>query len=143
MDISIKGDYTPHDPIEIEGDDEFTADNGVTGGNGTSEDPYIIEGWEIETTEHSAIYIKFTTAYFIVRHCYLAAEHDGVYLYHVTNGIIDDIVVPAGTPVGVYTGENTSNLVIKNSTFTNDIGLLLRNTNHVSVSNSRSLAFRK
>ena len=135
MDVSLKGNYTPHDPIEIEGDDEFTADNGITGGNGTSDDPYIIEGWEIETTGHTAIKIKDTTAYFILRHCYLAAEYDGVYLYHVFHGTIDDIVVPAGTPVGVYTEEKTSNLVIKNSTFTNDICLRLRNTNHVSVSN--------
>ncbi len=135
MDISLKGDYTPHDPIEIDGNDEFTTANGVTGGNGTINDPYIIEGWEIETTGHTAIDISFTTAYFIVRNCYLAAEYDGVELYQVTNGIIDDIVVPAGTPVGVNTDKKTSNLIIKNSTFTNDICLRLRNTNHVSVSN--------
>ena len=135
MDISFKGNYMPHDPIEIEGNDEFTAANGVTGGNGTSDDPYIIEGWEIIATSAAAIDIAFTTAYFIIRHCYFKAGVCGVLLYSVTHGTIDDIVVPAGTPIGVYTEGWASDLVIKNSTFTNDICLRLKNTNHVSVSN--------
>jgi len=135
MDISLKGNYTPHDPIEIEGNDEFTSENGVTGGNGTSDDPYIIEGWEIITPSHIAIHISFTTAYFIIRHCYLKANGYGVLLYHVSHGTIDDIVVPAGTPIGIYTEEWASDIVIKNSTFTNDICLRLRYANHVSVSN--------
>ena len=135
LDISIKEDYTPHDPIKIEGDDEFTSDNGVTGGNGTINNPYIIEGWEIITTSHKAIHISFTSVYFIIHHCYLKADGYGVLLYHVANGLIDDIVVPAGTPVGVYTEDKVSDLVIKNSIFTNDICVRLHYANHVSVSN--------
>ncbi len=33
---------TIHDPIVISSDEEFTADNGVTGGTGTAEDPYCL-----------------------------------------------------------------------------------------------------
>ena len=37
-----------HAPIVITGIDGFTAENGVTGGDGTVESPYLIEGWVIE-----------------------------------------------------------------------------------------------
>ena len=39
--------YTSHDPILIVGNENFTTANGVTGGNGTEADPYVIDGWEI------------------------------------------------------------------------------------------------
>jgi len=39
--------YRFHHPIYIFGDDDFSPENGVVAGNGTKENPYIIEGWEI------------------------------------------------------------------------------------------------
>src|SRR5439155_6381742 len=38
-----------HGPIAIVNDSDFTPANGVTGGNGTPSDPYVIEGWSIES----------------------------------------------------------------------------------------------
>src|SRR5207247_7959777 len=38
---------TPHSPIVISGDVDFTAANGVTGGTGTASDPYITECWHV------------------------------------------------------------------------------------------------
>ena len=43
--------YLLHDPIYISGNDNFTTENGVTGGSGTKDDPYIIEGWEIDASK--------------------------------------------------------------------------------------------
>ncbi|MCK4844372.1 MAG: hypothetical protein KAS95_01730 [Candidatus Heimdallarchaeota archaeon] len=40
-------ELTPHDPIEITSDSDFE----VFLGTGTAEDPYIIEGYNITTTE--------------------------------------------------------------------------------------------
>jgi len=37
-----------HPPIRIIGNNGFSRQNGVTGGNGDRDDPYIIEHWEIE-----------------------------------------------------------------------------------------------
>jgi len=34
-----------HDPISILGNSDFTVENGVVAGSGTTEDPYIIAGW--------------------------------------------------------------------------------------------------
>jgi len=39
----FNGTYTFHEPIIIEGDNNFTRENGVVGGLGTENDPYIIE----------------------------------------------------------------------------------------------------
>jgi len=39
------------EPIAILGDGDFTAANGVLGGSGTRDDPYIIAGWEIDVPQ--------------------------------------------------------------------------------------------
>ena len=39
--------YTPHDPICIEGNNDFSYENGVSGGSGTQSSPYIIKSPQI------------------------------------------------------------------------------------------------
>ncbi|HDJ25985.1 MAG TPA: hypothetical protein ENF34_01550, partial [Candidatus Bathyarchaeota archaeon] len=63
--------YTERGPIEIYGDEDFTSENGVVGGSGTPDDPYIIEGWEISADEQTGIFITETTKYFIIRNCHI------------------------------------------------------------------------
>ena len=87
---------TPHDPIYIEGNDNFTSTNGVVGGSGTENDPYIIENWDINAENAHAIEIRNTTVYFIIRNCHVydgrATEKDGIRFENVKNGKIDDVV---------------------------------------------------
>ena len=66
--------YSPHDPIYIHGNDNFTSENGVSGGSGTHNDPYIIEGWEINASSQHGITIIGVNVYFTIRDCYI---HDG------------------------------------------------------------------
>jgi len=86
----------PHDPIYIDGNDSFTPANGVTSGSGTENDPYVIEGWDISAENDHGIWIYNTTAYFIIRNCYVHDGRDnynaGVFLTSVKNGRIDNIV---------------------------------------------------
>jgi len=85
--------YTPHDWISIDGDADFTPANGVTGGNGTWDDPYIIEGWEIAPLYSPAILIKNTDAHFIVRNVYVhpgGSQPVGVNMRNVSNGAIEN-----------------------------------------------------
>jgi len=56
-----------HSPIVINGDAEFTAANGVTQGDGSETNPYVIEGWAIEASASPGIEIRDTTAYFVIR----------------------------------------------------------------------------
>src|SRR3972149_10950213 len=59
--------YTPHAPILIDGNLDFTPANGATGGTGMSSDPYLIEGWQIDASSAFGIRILNTDAYAIIR----------------------------------------------------------------------------
>jgi parallel beta-helix repeat protein len=75
--------YTVHAPIYITDDSEFTAPNGVTGGTGTSVDPYIISGWDINASTDHGIHIEGTSAYFTIKNCYIhdgGLNYEGIYL---------------------------------------------------------------
>lgn len=69
-------------PIYIHSDLDFTPENGVTGGTGTSQDPYVIAGWTIHwywgdpkvpqfpgilSGAAAPVEIRNTTAYFVLR----------------------------------------------------------------------------
>ena len=84
----------PHDPIYINGNEEFTAENGVVSGSGTEEDPYIIEGWEIIGGDFG-IAIANTDAYFTIRNCKVreVVKWDGIALDNVRNGRIENCIV--------------------------------------------------
>ena len=88
--------YSPHDPIYIHGNDDFTSKNGVTGGSGTSNDPYVIEDWEIAASSKDGITIRNVDVYFTIRDCYVhngGINNDGIVFYNVTNGIIEDTII--------------------------------------------------
>ncbi len=91
--------WVPHKPIYIYGDDAFTWENGVVGGSGTADDPYIIEGWIIDTLGYDyGIYIDHTTAHFVIRNCVVSypQEKAGIYLTAVKNGRIEKSSVYGG-----------------------------------------------
>lgn len=88
-----------HDPIFIEGNDNFTSSNGVVSGSGSAEDPYIIENWDINAQNAHGIEIRDTHAYFIIRNCWVHDGHgrpptindkNGIHLDNVKNGIINN-----------------------------------------------------
>ena len=58
---------TPHAPILIDADSDFIYENGVVGGSGTLQDPYVISGWRIEAYGVNAITVIYTQSYFVIR----------------------------------------------------------------------------
>jgi len=66
-----KTPHYSHQPIHIHGNQEFTIENGVTSGSGTSEDPYLIERWDIISDGFSSagVIIEETTVPFILCNC--------------------------------------------------------------------------
>lgn len=98
--ITISEDAVPrvmHSSIYIDGDGDFTAANGVTGGNGTASDPYLIEGWYIDAGNGVyCIQILNTRAHFIIRDVYARWTHmtaTCIKLDNVFNGTIDNSTV--------------------------------------------------
>ncbi|MBN2603127.1 MAG: right-handed parallel beta-helix repeat-containing protein [Candidatus Thermoplasmatota archaeon] len=85
--------YIPHEPIYINGNKDFTESNGVTSGEGTKNDPYIIKGWEINCTSQDGIVIRNVSKYFVIRDCYVHSgreNHDGIAFYNVQFGKIEN-----------------------------------------------------
>jgi len=68
-------DYVSHASIVIDGNDDFHAQAANEGweGDGSEENPYIIEGYEIDLEEGQggAVDVRNTDLYFVIRHCYL------------------------------------------------------------------------
>lgn len=105
--------FTPHSPILIDGDAAFTSANGVSTGNGTLANPYLIQGWSVDAGTADGIVVRNTTAAFVVRDVLVSS---GSYLY---DGIVLD---------------NTSWGVVQNATVTQDAtGIVVRNSVHVSL----------
>ncbi len=101
--------------IRINSDSEFTYGNGVVDGNGTKENPFIIEGIYINARDGGdAFYIGNTSMHFIMRDCELknATNDETTYFYgaglamkNVTNGLITEIETHRNLH-GVYVDEN-------------------------------------
>ena len=86
--------YAQHDPIMISSNGGFTTANGVSGGTGTSSDPYVIKGWNITAPMAlQAINITGTSSYFIIRHVLLSSDSYEIVLRSGSNGEIQDAVV--------------------------------------------------
>jgi len=122
---SLVSDLQPHVPIHIEGNDGFTPENGVRGGTGTSDDPYVIGEWSILSERVSGnsveggVIILNTNRFFIIRNCLiyrdrLAGRSDyvfGIGLFNVENGKIEGCTIINFTQ-GVR-GERVSGLTVQ------------------------------
>jgi parallel beta-helix repeat protein len=88
---AVTSSYTVHAPIVIYGNAGFTTPNGIQGGTGTITDPFIISGWDIVASAAHGISIWNTTAYFIIKDCYIhngSASYDGIHLSNCCYGIM-------------------------------------------------------
>jgi PKD repeat protein len=130
--------YTPYDPIYIDGNEDFISVNGVKGGNGNPENPYIIEGWEIDTKAADGIKIKNTTAHFIIENCRLSGSksHNGITFKNVTNGRIESVVFHNNSN-GIYFIEASYNK-IKSAFVQNNsnVGISLKGSSNNNIENS-------
>lgn len=142
--------------IYIEGDSQFNATNGVISGTGTSGDPYIISGWEINgTADGYGIIISETDAYCIITNCTLYESNaypdsSGILLYQCANITITDCnLIRNEIGVGVY---ESNNIIVmecyleENGVLSNEsggvpnpnimTGILVLASNNVTVSNN-------
>jgi len=88
--------YTPHNPIVISSNADFTPVNGVIGGGGSWDNPYLIEGWDIDASTAVGISISNTDAHFIVNNVYVhsgGTTYRGIYFSSVQNGALNSSVI--------------------------------------------------
>ncbi|MHA1908323.1 MAG: right-handed parallel beta-helix repeat-containing protein, partial [Candidatus Thorarchaeota archaeon] len=95
--------YESHSNIYIQNHSEFARIAGVEGwdGDGSSETPFIIEGYEIEASE-VLIEIHDSRYYFEIRDCNLTDAMGVIYLENVTNGHIENCIINEGFYDGIY-----------------------------------------
>ncbi len=131
-------------PILIVGDAGFTPANGVTGGSGTPSDPYVIAGWDIDTSTGHLLEVRNTRASLAIRDVYVHGGSEGIYLVNVSNVELTRVVSSLnGDAVRV---ERSSNLTVRDSNLTDCAyfglspkmtAVYLSASDHVTVSGNR------
>ncbi|MFO7991403.1 MAG: NosD domain-containing protein [Thermoplasmata archaeon] len=136
--------YTPHAPIRIDGNGDFSA---VATGSGTQGDPWLIEGYEIDGNGNGyCIYIGNTTDYFIVKDCYvhdasgkggdLYFRDTGIYLNNVANGSFDNNTATSNDRYGIYLDSSSNNSMNFNNASDNQYGFFLRSSDDNTMKNN-------
>lgn len=129
----------PHGPILIEGDANFTSTNGVVGGGGTSPDPYVISGWNIDANATDGIIVRNTTVPFVIRDTFVHAGNvvwAGILLENVTHAAVTNVTVSmtVGQGIGIW---DSNQVNISNSTIGGWDGLwFLRSTDSSAYANT-------
>jgi len=85
--------YETHESIKIVSNVDFSLQGWP--GNGSSVNPYVIEGLEIDGFTTECVYIESTDVYFIIRNCRFEAHWDknGVTLNSVTHATIENCII--------------------------------------------------
>ncbi len=139
------GDYIPHDPIYIDGSSDFAAQAEKEGwpGEGTKDNPYIIENYNINASKSNGIEIRNTNLYFIIKNCVIhdGTYHSGIYFKNVRNGIVNGVIF-YNNEVGIDLADSYDNIISNNSITNNYDGMRLdssrsNNIMHNNISNNQ------
>ena len=126
--VFYNGGLARHDNIVIWEDSDFK--NYKFEGEGTEENPYLIQNLNIETTSREGIYISHTTKHFIIQYNYIDADRTGIYLDHIAEGsakIINNTVVH-NTDYGIYMVNSDEIEIIQNTCNLNGYGISVRDS---------------
>jgi len=130
------GDHTNHVPILIDGNDDFVSQGWP--GSGTSGDPYIISGLNI-TYANGMILISITdtTAYFVIRDCYLdqGSSTRGIFLLNASQGVVEHCTVSAPTE-GIYLYQSNDTTISHTEAYAVGHSLLVEYSWNCLVENS-------
>jgi len=87
--------YVSHGVININGDTDFsdTATSESWEGDGSSGDPFIIDGYEIHSFVVALIIISNTRYHFEIQNCNLTFSGSAIRLQNVTNGLIENCLI--------------------------------------------------
>jgi len=111
--------YIESGVISIQGDSLF--ENYSSSGNGTRENPYIIENYNVTVSTPVALSVQSTTKYFIVRNCLFSATYHPVLFANIKNGtgvLYNNTITGAGN-FGVFLSFGTEYCTISNNRIRN------------------------
>src|SRR5881397_3514058 len=128
---------TQHAPILIEGDNNFTAPNGVTAGTGGAADPYVIEGWLIDATSSNGITIRQTRAHLLIRNLTIEANFPnywGIYFDFASNATVENVSTRGKAGVYIW---SSSNIALQDSAIDGQTGVALYSSSHITIKGNR------
>jgi hypothetical protein len=105
-----EAEFTRYESVEIRSDTGFNPANGVVGGNGTADDPWIIENVHVE----GDLYIADTSDHFVIRESYIDGQLTLNWVgdrVHVHDNHIEDLRVNENVR---RTGEDTAGRIEEN-----------------------------
>ena len=126
-------DYLSHDPIVIASDNDLLIQSWP--GNGTSENPFVMNGLNI-TTSGTCISISNTRSHIVLKNSILSSDSaDGVYLSNVTNVYTENCTID--NRVRGIRIIMSSNCIINNSHIMNSYdGIVISQSNDTRIINS-------
>lgn len=122
---------TIHETIAINSDSGFTGSNGVVTGTGVRTDPYLIEGWKINSTGKVGVNITNTRSYFVISNVEIFGHGShyggvGMLLNNVTNGVIQTSSIATNNEgISLYHSSNitlSTNIITNNTISGVDVG---------------------
>lgn len=129
--------YTEHDPVSISGNADFAGQGWP--GNGTPQNPYLIEGLSIVDSS-TGISIRDTTVYFEIKDCLISAPEDasseGITLNNVTNAMIVDCIVESHYHGMVIWKTSNSTITNNDASENHDCGFKLGMTSNSVLTNN-------
>ncbi|MEW5937475.1 MAG: NosD domain-containing protein [Candidatus Thermoplasmatota archaeon] len=137
--------YTSHQPIRINSDADFDEAHGVSGGSGTSSDPWVIEGWDINGTGYGyCLYVGNTTKYFMVRDCYLhdASGNNATFYWNSSlvllnssnSKVTDNMVLSSYSGILLFLSNNS--IITRNAAANKGYGLSIAYANNNTIADN-------
>ena len=131
--------YTPHDPILIEGNSNFTSQAAGEGwpGDGSEEDPYIIQDYEIIGGNGHCIEIRNSTVNFIIKDSNISDGMVGIYLFNTSGGEIKDCTIQ-NNQLGILIERSQKITIKENIIASNFDGIHIFNSNQNRIENNNA-----
>ena len=114
--VPASAHYFQLPPISIEHNLEFTLANGVVGGTGIEDDPFVITAWEIRPGTVGGIVVTNTDAHVVIRDVRIhsgGGSRPGIVLSHVANARVENAIL-SDNGIGIKL-DSVSNTVIESS----------------------------
>ncbi len=122
------GDRVPHDPIHIKSNSDFAVQAEKEGwsGDGTLDNPYIIEDYDINASKSNGIEVRNTDVYFIIKNCVIhdGINNSGIYFKNVRNSVVNE-VVSYNNGVGIDLTDSYNNIISNSSISNNYCGICI------------------